>query len=118
MFYHYVTRFLIFCCGNILFRSWLEKSRSERRKSYNNNKPFNDLWIRRETPRWACTLWFNIYDMTLLLYAFTYTCFKCCMIYKCIMGRNMTYNYVYYYILPSPGWRHLCHFILANISDF
>ncbi|KAH3695616.1 hypothetical protein DPMN_083073, partial [Dreissena polymorpha] len=31
-------------------RSWLEKSRSERRKNYNNNKPFNDpLDTQRDT---------------------------------------------------------------------
>ncbi|XP_052776956.1 metalloprotease TIKI1-like [Mya arenaria] len=32
-------------------RSWLEKSRAERRRKYNSNKPFNDLWVRMETPR-------------------------------------------------------------------
>lgn len=31
-------------------RSWLEKTRSARRKKYHSDKPFNDLWVRMETP--------------------------------------------------------------------
>ncbi|XP_060593251.1 metalloprotease TIKI1-like isoform X2 [Ruditapes philippinarum] len=31
-------------------RLWLEKTRTAKRKKYNSDKPFNDLWIRMETP--------------------------------------------------------------------
>ncbi|KAL4236379.1 Metalloprotease TIKI1 [Mactra antiquata] len=31
-------------------RMWLERTRTQRRRTYNSDKPFNDLWIRMETP--------------------------------------------------------------------
>lgn len=31
-------------------RTWLEQTRTARKKKYNSDKPFNDLWIRMETP--------------------------------------------------------------------
>ena len=46
-----------------IYRMWLEKTRAERRKKYNSDKPFNDLWIRMETPRYSCK---KIFQLTLI----------------------------------------------------